>query len=208
MSTVVLLHQVFWTTSPSRLALEAWALRMRRRPRVAASEVTTPHPLTWGRHALGRRPFRTSARQPGTQHCEGRGLEEPLPSWPLSGLPRLAAGVERETCARREETETACGTPRPRPPGGWWVAMDRYLNNCYKAAQAAASKAAARSRTANREQCGSVSGGQSVILLFLAPGLGLGREGGWADEKLWGRTQQRRVGPWSWVSGSQTLCSD
>ncbi|XP_055419711.1 fibrous sheath-interacting protein 2-like isoform X2 [Bubalus kerabau] len=35
--------------------------------------------------------------------------------------------------------------------------MDRYLNNCYKAAQAAASKAAARSRTANREQCGSGS---------------------------------------------------
>ncbi|XP_055419624.1 fibrous sheath-interacting protein 2-like isoform X3 [Bubalus kerabau] len=35
--------------------------------------------------------------------------------------------------------------------------MDRYLNNCYKAAQATASKAAARSRTANREQCGSGS---------------------------------------------------
>jgi len=74
--------------------------------------------------------------------------------------------------------------------------MDRYLNNCYKAAQAAASKAAARSLTANRKQCGSVSGGQSVIfLLFLAPGLGLGREGGRADERLWGRTQQRGVGP-------------
>ena len=74
--------------------------------------------------------------------------------------------------------------------------MDRYLNNCYKAAQAAASKAAASSLTANRELCDSVSGGQSVILLlFLAPGLGLGREGGRADERLRGRTQQSRVGP-------------
>ncbi|XP_070221839.1 fibrous sheath-interacting protein 2-like isoform X2 [Bos mutus] len=35
--------------------------------------------------------------------------------------------------------------------------MDRYLNNCYKAAQATASKAAARSLTANRKQCGSAS---------------------------------------------------
>ncbi|XP_070640594.1 fibrous sheath-interacting protein 2-like isoform X8 [Bos indicus] len=35
--------------------------------------------------------------------------------------------------------------------------MDRYLNNCYKAAQAAASKAASRSLTANRKQCGSAS---------------------------------------------------
>ena len=52
--------------------------------------------------------------------------------------------------------------------------MDRYLNNCYKAAQAAASKEAASSLTANRELCDSASGGQSVILLlFLAPGLSL-----------------------------------
>ncbi|XP_045020444.1 fibrous sheath-interacting protein 2 isoform X8 [Bubalus bubalis] len=39
--------------------------------------------------------------------------------------------------------------------------MDRYLNNCYKAAQAAASKEAASSLTANRELCDSASGGQS-----------------------------------------------
>ena len=52
--------------------------------------------------------------------------------------------------------------------------MDRYLNNCYKAAQAAAFKAAASSLTANRELCDSASGGQSVILLlFLASGLSL-----------------------------------
>ena len=74
--------------------------------------------------------------------------------------------------------------------------MDRYLNNCYKAAQAAACKAAASSLIANRGQCDSVSGGQSVILLlFLAPGLGLGWEGGRADERLQGRTQQSGVGP-------------
>ena len=74
--------------------------------------------------------------------------------------------------------------------------MDGYLNNCYKAAQAAACKAAASSLTANRGQCDSVNGGQSVILLlFLAPGLGLGWEGGQADERLQGRTQQSGVGP-------------
>ena len=58
--------------------------------------------------------------------------------------------------------------------------MDRYLNNCYKAAQAAASKAAASSLTANRELCDSVSGGRSVILLlFLLQGWVLGgKEGG------------------------------
>ena len=100
-----------------------------------------------------------------------------------------------KVCAKRRNLD-CLWHPSPQPPGGWWVAMDRDLDNCSKAAQAATSKAAASSLTANREQYDSVSWGQSVIfVLFLAPGLGLGREGGWADERLRGRTQQSGVGP-------------
>lgn len=61
------------------------------------------------------------------------------------------------------------------------MAMDLYLSNCYKAAQAAATKAAASSLTVKREKCDTVSGGQSIVLLrLLAPGRGLG---GQADRR-------------------------
>lgn len=56
--------------------------------------------------------------------------------------------------------------------------MDLYLNNCYKAAEAAATKAAASSLTADREHGDTVSGAESVVTLLLAPGRGLGVAGG------------------------------
>lgn len=55
------------------------------------------------------------------------------------------------------------------------MAMDLYLSNCYKAAEAAATKAAASRLTADREQCDTVSGGQPVVTLLLAPGQDLGK---------------------------------
>ncbi|TKC40378.1 hypothetical protein EI555_004816 [Monodon monoceros] len=61
------------------------------------------------------------------------------------------------------------------------MAMDLYLSNCYNTAQAAAAKAAASSLTADREQCDSVSGGQSVLLRD--PGLvSEGKEGRQMEE--------------------------
>lgn len=56
--------------------------------------------------------------------------------------------------------------------------MDLYLSNCYKAAEAAATKAAASSLTRAREHCDTASGGESVVTLLLAPGRGLGKAGG------------------------------
>lgn len=69
--------------------------------------------------------------------------------------------------------------------------MDLYLGNCYKIAQAAA-KAAASSLTADREQCDSVSGGQSVVVVLLllpVPGLDPRSEGG-AGRRKRRRSQQ------------------
>lgn len=51
---------------------------------------------------------------------------------------------------------------------GCWVAMDLYLSNCLKAAEAAASKAASGNLTNNKDTCSSVSGGLSSVHLCIA----------------------------------------
>lgn len=81
--------------------------------------------------------------------------------------------------------------PSPRPPGGLMgghgpgtsITATRLLRLPPLRRPPAA-------LTADREPCDSVSGGQSVILLFLAPGLGLG-EGRRVGRRTTGRTQQR-----------------
>ena len=90
--------------------------------------------------------------------------------------------------------------PSPRPPGGWRMAMDLYLSNCYNTAQAAAAKAAASSLTADREQCNSVSGDQLVLLRD--PGLvSEGKEGGQTEEGE--ISAEAETGLWRLASGSQ-----
>lgn len=107
-------------------------------------------------------PLRTSAKL----HCDVCVLEVLLLR--CLGL-WLSLVQDTEGDGRRTGGRKAVHSPQPPALGGWRVAMDLYLSNCIKAAEAAASKAASSSLKSDKDACSTVSGDPSIALICSLP---------------------------------------
>lgn len=93
------------------------------------------------------------------------------PRGPVTQVSRALAQSCSGHWRRRSQKATSGDSQLPQSPAlrGCWVAMDLYLSNCLKAAEAAASKAASDNLTNNKDTCSTVSGGLSTVSICSLP---------------------------------------